>query len=185
MSPIWLYIANTRQNRDLFVQSPTYTYSCLDHSSTNNALFRITLCRYPPDPITVFSQSVLPEDAINATDPKVLCQKILRQVAAIQKNQTLWRDDKESTNCSSRRGSYSTKLYIMTTIYDDILQFTLVLEDKKALQRCERYFRENSGLSPSWVWRAMLLPSMKTVYRIPYSSSGLLPYWKWSTWRKR
>lgn len=66
------------------MQPLTYAYECQVYHWTKKTTFSQALSRHLLGQRTVASPSGLPDDAVNATIPNVLRQKILEQVAAMQ-----------------------------------------------------------------------------------------------------
>lgn len=78
-----VYIVDNQRNRDTFVQPLIYAYNYQIHHSTKTTS-SLTSSRYPPESITVFSQSIQRDEAESATSPKYLRQEIMHQVPAMQ-----------------------------------------------------------------------------------------------------
>lgn len=93
------------------------------------------LSKHPPGPATVVRSLLLPDDALNATKPKVkvLCQKFLHHNAALQDKvlKTLTKQQDKYKRYFDRKVQALLILTIGQQVYLNSLALTLIAEGEK------------------------------------------------------
>lgn len=79
-----LYICYNLKNWDIFLQPLLYAHNCQVHRSNAKTAFWLVFSRHPPAPTIFDRPTALPPDADSTTNPVVLRQCIVAQLANIR-----------------------------------------------------------------------------------------------------
>lgn len=119
------------------------------HHSINKPPYSLILIRHPPRPTTTGSPSPLPADAINATDPAVLRQKLLAKSQTMKRklSNTLQKQQKRYKRYFDRDFRAQPTFQVVQLIYVDRPPLPLLAEDTKRSPLFNRLLPQTAGTS--------------------------------------